>query len=86
MEIADTFSILANHHRLEILKILSKQEQSFSAMSKALDLKTGHLQFHLKALQRAGFIKNNRRRRTYSMTLRGTTALDGIQGLAERLS
>jgi DNA-binding HxlR family transcriptional regulator len=85
VEVADTISILANPWRLEVLKLLAQQEQSFSDMSKALDLKTGHLQFHLKVLQEAGCIKNNPRRRMYSITLKGSTALDGIQGLADRL-
>lgn len=85
VEVADMVSMLANPWRLEILKLLSQQEQSFSDMSKALDLKTGHLQFHLKVLQGSGCIKNNARRRMYSITLKGSTALDGVQGLANRL-
>ncbi len=84
-EVADLVAMLANHWRLEILKLLVHQEQCFSDMSKALDLKTGHLQFHLRVLMEAGCIKNNPRRRMYSVTLKGSTALDGIQGLANRL-
>jgi DNA-binding transcriptional ArsR family regulator len=84
-EVADIVSTLAHPWRLEILKLLSQNEQSFSDISSALNLKTGHLQFHLKVLRENGFIKNNARRRMYSITLKGTTALDGITGLADRL-
>jgi DNA-binding HxlR family transcriptional regulator len=85
VEVADLISMLANPWRLEVLRLLSQEEQSFSDISKALDLKTGHLQFHLKVLQEAGCIKNNPRRRMYSITLKGSTALDGVLGLANRL-
>ncbi len=83
MEVAAAISMLANSWRLEVLKLLAQQEQSFSDMSKALDLKTGHLQFHLRVLQEAGCIKNNSRRRMYSITVEGQHCLGWRSGLGE---
>lgn len=84
-EIANALTPLSNPWRVEILKLLSLHDRSFSEMSKALDLKTGHLQFHLRVLQKSGLIKNNSRRRVYSISVKGSAALDGVQALVERL-
>ena len=70
---------LSNPLRIEVLKMLAREEHAFSEISRALNLKTGHLQFHLKSLKNAGYIRSNRKRRMYSITSRGLTALEGLQ-------
>lgn len=85
-EIARFISPLANSYRIEIMKMISRQELSFTQMSKSLGLKTGHLQFHLKALKEAGYVRSSRRRRCYSITAKGIAALDGLQKFFESLS
>jgi DNA-binding transcriptional ArsR family regulator len=77
---------LSNPFRIEIMKMLVREEHTFSEISRSLNLKTGHLQFHLKILKDAGYVRPNRKRRMYSITSRGLTALEGIQGVAANLS
>ncbi|HXZ23306.1 MAG TPA: winged helix-turn-helix domain-containing protein [Methanomassiliicoccales archaeon] len=77
-ETADLIAPLSNHYRVEILKMLAKEEMSFTNISRALSLKTGHLQFHLKQLREAEYIRGNRKRRSYSITAKGLAALDGL--------
>jgi DNA-binding transcriptional ArsR family regulator len=76
---------LSNPFRVEIIRMLAREEHTFSEISRTLNLKTGHLQFHLKILKDAGYIRANRKRRMYSITSRGLTALEGIQGFASNL-
>jgi DNA-binding MarR family transcriptional regulator len=51
----------------------------------AVELKTGHLQFHLRALMDAGLVALDRRRHRYSLTERGATALGCAEDMASRL-
>jgi len=85
-DIARLLGPLSNPFRIEALKMLSIGEKSFTEISRGLDLQTGHLQFHLKVLTEVGYIRNNKRRRTYSITEKGLTALDGLQRFYSGLS
>jgi DNA-binding transcriptional ArsR family regulator len=85
-EVSKLISPLANSYRIEILKMISKQEMGFTQISKALGLKTGHLQFHLKALKDAGYVRANRKRRSYSITSKGIAAMEGLNRFFEGLS
>jgi len=85
-EVSRLIDPLSNPHRIEILKMLAREELSFTQLSRALALRTGHLQFHLKALKEAGYLRSSRRRRLYSITSKGMTALDGLQHLFEALA
>lgn len=77
---------LSNPYRIEVLKMLSREEMSFTTISRMLNLKTGHLQFHLRALKKAGYISSSRRRRVYSITSRGLSALEWMQQLHEGMT
>jgi DNA-binding HxlR family transcriptional regulator len=74
---------LSNSWRITILRMLSQNERTMSEIGKALNMKTGHLQFHMRALKDAGYIASDRRRRTYSITEKGDRA---IRGLAELMA
>jgi len=76
---------LSNPFRIEIVRMLAREEHTFSEISRSLNLKTGHLQFHLRVLKDAGYVRSNRRRKMYSVTSRGLTALEGLQGFAANL-
>ncbi len=76
---------LSNSWRITILRMLSKNERSMSEIGKALNMKTGHLQFHMRALKDAGYITSDRRRRTYSITIRGERAIHGLAELMASL-
>ncbi|HEY3420779.1 MAG TPA: winged helix-turn-helix domain-containing protein [Methanomassiliicoccales archaeon] len=66
---------LANAWRIRVLTTLKLGDRSLTELGRALELKTGHLQFHLRALAEAGFVELDRRRHRYSLTERGAVAL-----------
>jgi len=76
---------LSNSWRVTILRMLVQNERTMSEIGKALNMKTGHLQFHMRALKDAGYIISDRRRRTYSITARGERAIRGVAELMASL-
>ncbi len=76
---------LANAWRIKVLRALRPSDRSLSDLGRAVELRTGHLQFHLRALIEAGYVKADRRRHLYSLTARGQAALQGAEALAFRL-
>jgi DNA-binding transcriptional ArsR family regulator len=76
---------LSNAWRLKILVMLSGSERSLSGISRALGMRTGHLQFHIRKLRDAGYISLDRKRRTYSLTAKGQRALYGAERLVSGL-
>lgn len=86
LEASEALVPLSSPIRLDILKLLVHEERTFTEMSRSLGLKTGHLQFHLKVLKEGGLIRSNRRRRMYSITSKGLTAMEGLQTFVTSLS
>lgn len=78
-------SPLSSSWRLRILRMLRQDDRSLSEMSKALGMRTGHMQFHIKSLREAGYIVSDRRTRTYSITEKGARALNGAERLVAEL-
>jgi DNA-binding HxlR family transcriptional regulator len=76
---------LANAWRIRVLTILRRGDHSLSEIGRAVDLRTGHLQFHLRKLIQAGYVEPDRRRRVYHLTERGRTALQWSEDLATQL-
>jgi DNA-binding transcriptional ArsR family regulator len=76
---------LSNSWRVTILKMLSQSDRTMSEIGKTLNMKTGHLQFHMRALKDAGYIASDRRRRTYIITERGIRAIRGLGELMASL-
>jgi len=76
---------LSNSWRVTILRILRQRECTMSEIGKALNMKTGHLQFHMRALKDAGYIASERRRGTYSITEKGEKAMRGLAELMASL-
>lgn len=83
--IVDTLSLLANQHRLRILESLYESEKCFSDLSAATGLRTGHLQFHIQALQEKGTVRRTPIRGVYAITVMGMTALEGLREFDARL-
>ena len=77
---------LSNTKRVRVMLILSRESNSLAELCKELELKKGHLQFHLRALLDVGYIHYDRKSRLYSLTPRGTKALDGVNKLVDNLS
>jgi DNA-binding HxlR family transcriptional regulator len=76
---------LANAWRIKVLTVLRRGDHSLTELGRAVELRTGHLQFHLRALVDAGFVMLDRRKHRYSITARGMTALTCAEDLVSRL-
>jgi DNA-binding transcriptional ArsR family regulator len=78
-------SPLSNSWRLRILLMLKESGRSLSEISRSLDMRTGHLQFHIKNLRDAGYITSDKRTKTYSLTRKGERAIEGAMRLVSSL-
>lgn len=76
---------LANAWRIKVLAALRRGDHSLTELGRAVDLKTGHLQFHLRALVDAGFVTLDRRRHRYSLTERGALAMSCTEDMVSKL-
>ena len=77
---------LANAHRLTIMELLSGGGRPLSEIGKCLEMPTGHLQFHMRALKEADYVGSDRQSRIYSLTPKGRKALEGVRELVGRVS
>ncbi|WP_147654245.1 ArsR/SmtB family transcription factor [Methanomassiliicoccus luminyensis] len=82
---SEALAPLAHPARLDILAHLENGEMGFSELSKELGMKTGHLQFHLKTLEKGGYVRKDRKGGKYRISLQGVTALDGLRGFMYNL-
>lgn len=83
--IAKALDPLSYPARVRILQRLNEGESSFSNLSTALGLRTGHLQHHLRPLCDAGYVSHTNGRGRYSITVKGRKALDGVGKLVASL-
>ncbi len=65
------FEPLGNDSRLKLLASLYEGKKSFSELSKIVDLKAGHLTFHLKKLVNANLIAQEASKGDYIITQKG---------------
>ncbi len=77
---------LANAHRLTIMDLLSSGGRPLSEIGKCLEMPTGHLQFHMRALKEADYVGSDRRSRIYSLTPKGRKALGAVRELVGKVS
>ncbi len=77
---------LAHPARLQVLRALGIRNRTFTDLSRELDMRTGHLQFHLRPLLDEGYVSKQRNRGDYSITPRGRAALDLMGLFSQRLS
>lgn len=80
-----TLGPLSNGHRIQVMLLLSRDDESLAALSKGLDMKKGHLQFHLDVLKSAEYISYDRKSHLYTLTAKGGRALAGISRLVDDL-
>ncbi|MCX6651250.1 MAG: winged helix-turn-helix domain-containing protein [Methanomassiliicoccales archaeon] len=76
---------LSNATRLKIMALLYISPRSFTEMSQEIGLQKGHMQFHLRKLVDAGYVKVDRRTHLYSIEEKGFVAIDGLGRLFSRL-
>lgn len=72
---------LSNKQRLQMLKALSIETKTFSALSALTGLRGGNLLFHLQKLMDSGMILQRHERGDYMITEKGFKALRGISEL-----
>jgi DNA-binding HxlR family transcriptional regulator len=84
-EIQSVLNPMANAWRIRVLTELRRGDHSLTELGRALELKTGHLQFHLRALVEAGFVEPDRRRHRYLLTERGALALSCAEEMVSKL-
>lgn len=72
---------LSNKQRLQMLKALSIETKTFSALSALTGLRGGNLLFHLQKLLDSGMILQRHERGDYMITEKGFKALRGISEL-----
>jgi DNA-binding transcriptional ArsR family regulator len=73
--VKDVIDPLSNPQRLEIMKSLMDQPNSYSMLSSITGLKGGNLLFHLGKLTSTGMIDQNQERGDYSLTEKGNKVL-----------
>ena len=78
------FEPLGNDSRLKILAIVSEGKKSFSELSKIVDLKAGHLAFHLKKLVNAKLIAQEASKGDYIITQKGLTLVKEMMTLQKQ--
>jgi len=78
-------SPLSNAIRLRILALLYTDSRSFTEMGSELQIQKGHLQFHVRKLMDAGYIKVDRKTHLYSIEKKGLLAVDGLGQLFSML-
>jgi DNA-binding transcriptional ArsR family regulator len=76
--VEETLGPLNNAIRIGLLQHLAREDDGLAAMSRALGLQKGHLQFHLRCLLGGRYIEYDRRSRLYALSPRGRRALDGL--------
>jgi DNA-binding IclR family transcriptional regulator len=78
-------SPLASSWRINILRLLTEEDDGLAELGRKLGLKKGHAQFHIKALVGSGYIAYERKSRLYSITVKGSEAYTGVMALVQRL-
>lgn len=73
--VQNLFEPLGNDSRLKILASVCEGKKSFSELSKIVDLKAGHLTFHLKKLVNAKLIAQEASKGDYIITQKGLTLI-----------
>ena len=74
----DMLEPLSNKQRIQIMKALSSETRTFSALSTLTGLRGGNLLFHLEKLLDSGMILQRNERGDYMITEKGYNALRGI--------
>lgn len=83
--VSEILEPLSNKQRLQMLKALSAETKTFSALSTLTGLRGGNLLFHLQKLQDGGMILQRNERGDYMITEKGYKALRGISELHSNL-
>jgi predicted transcriptional regulator len=84
-EVFHSLDPLSHPTRVEVLMILTSGDLSFTEIGRKVNLRTGHLQFHMKSLLDAGYVSRKVSRGPFSLTKQGSIALESAMEMARRL-
>jgi hypothetical protein len=84
-EVFHSLDPLSHPARVEVLMLLSGGDLSFSEVSRKLNLRTGHLQYHMRSLLDAGYVSRKVTRGPFSLTKQGHIALESAMDMTRRL-
>ena len=83
--VRDVLEPLSNKQRFLILKAVSMETKTFTALSELTKLRGGNLLFHLQKLLDNGLILQRHERGDYMITEKGYTILKGVNDIYSRL-
>jgi predicted transcriptional regulator/bacterioferritin-associated ferredoxin len=83
--VADILDPLCHQKRFEILKAISAETKSFSALSNLTGLRGGNLLFHLQKLVAKGMIIQRHERGDYMITGKGFKVMEGVSSIYSAL-
>ncbi|WP_400259727.1 winged helix-turn-helix domain-containing protein [Candidatus Methanomassiliicoccus intestinalis] len=84
-EVEDYLAPLSNAKRIAIMRSLVENPRTLSYLCKEFNMPTGHITFHLNALKDSGYVMKDTKTKLYSLTARGSVALNGIDLLIQQL-
>lgn len=84
-EVFRSLDPLSHPVRVEVLMILSDGDLSFTEIGRKVDMRTGHLQYHMKSLVDAGYVSRKVNRGPFSLTKQGSIALGSAMEMVRRL-
>ena len=76
---------LSHPARVEVLMVLATGDHSFTEVGRKVNLRTGHLQYHMKSLLDAGYVSRTASRGPFSLTKKGSIALESAMEMTRRL-
>lgn len=84
-DVYHTLDPLSHPARVEVMMALSTGDLSFTEVGKKVNLRTGHLQYHMKSLLDAGYVSRKVSRGPFSLTKQGSIALESAMEMTRRL-
>lgn len=84
-EVETYLSPLSNAKRIGIMRSLVNGPKNLSGLCREFEMPTGHITFHLNALRDSGYVIKDVKTKLYSLTPKGSVALNEINFLVQKL-
>lgn len=84
-EVETYLAPLSNAKRIGIMRSLADGPKNLSGLCKEFEMPTGHITFHLNALRDSGYVIKDVKTKLYSLTPKGSVALNEINSLVQKL-
>ena len=84
-EVETYLAPLSNAKRIGIMRSLTGGPKNLSGLCREFDMPTGHITFHLNALRDSGYVIKDTKTKLYSLTTKGSVALNELNFLVQKL-